>query len=152
MHTPRKVPGFSLTEVVLALGITSFCLVALMGLFAVGIRTEKESADILQVSHLSQKLLAMRRNTPDSNLGAKFPIPALQPGSSIAKTVVNLDQNGLIAPSPAEARYALTYRVDAPAVGSRKNFSVYLNFHWPAQASPANAAGHYEVLASIPPR
>jgi len=123
-----------------------------MGLFAVGVRTEKESADILQVSHLSQKLLAMRRNSPDLNLGAKFPIPPLQTGVSIPKTVVNLDQNGSIAPSVGEARYALTYRVDAPAAGSRGNFSLYLNFHWPAQASPANAVGHYEVLASIPLR
>lgn len=40
MHTSRRVRAFSLVEVVMAIGILSFCLVALIGLVPVGLKQE----------------------------------------------------------------------------------------------------------------
>ncbi len=141
-----------MVEVVLALGITAFCIVALMGLFSVGLQTEKESKEEFQVAHIAQAILASRRGAPTANLGTTypFPLPALQQGNSVSKTTVKLNQDGAVATSDNDSRYAMTYRIDAPPAGSRKSFVIHLNFHWPAQASASAAKGHYEILTSMP--
>jgi uncharacterized protein (TIGR02598 family) len=148
----KSVPprAFSLIEVVLALGVTTFCIVALMGLFALGMKTEKESAEELQAAHIAQGILAARRGAPGADLGGNFPLPALQAGSSVPKTTVKLRRDGSPAADTAESRYALTYRIDAPTSGSRGNFVVHLNLHWPAQAAAAEAQGHLEFLTILP--
>lgn len=53
--------GFSLIEVVLALGIFSFCLVVLIGLIPVGLTTEKDGSDELNAIHLAQRLFDQQR-------------------------------------------------------------------------------------------
>lgn len=142
--------AFSLVEVVLALGITTFCLISLMGLFALGLQTEKVSSDVLKISHLAQGILTERRIAPSADLGEDFPIPALLGGTSAARTTVKLNHDGRIASGGEESICALSYRIDAPPAGSRKGFTVYLDFYWPAHASPSTAEGHCEMLVSFP--
>src|SRR5262245_29728356 len=121
--------GFSLVEVVLALGLTTFCLVGLIGLFSVGIKTEHSSSDKLSATHILQGLIATRRATPDSTTNPDFPLPAIQPGMVSSSTLM-LDANGSVAGSDSEARYRLRYSIDAPAAGDPRPARLHLYLTW----------------------
>lgn len=54
--------GFSLVEVVLALGIVSFALVALLGLFSVGLGASKRSGEDTEVANMSAQIVSTLRN------------------------------------------------------------------------------------------
>lgn len=58
--------GFSLVEVVLALGLVSFCLVALLGLFSVGIKTSKQAAEETNLAAMSSQIITELRATTSS--------------------------------------------------------------------------------------
>lgn len=58
--SPFRLPAgqaFSLVEIVLALGIVSFCLVALMGLFSVGLNASKQAADDTTIASMTAQIL-----------------------------------------------------------------------------------------------
>jgi uncharacterized protein (TIGR02598 family) len=59
-----RITGFSLVEVVMALGILAFAITALLGAFAVGMNTDRESIEELEATHILQSLLAERRANP----------------------------------------------------------------------------------------
>jgi type II secretory pathway pseudopilin PulG len=144
----RCVSGaFTLVEVVLALGIASFCLVALIGLFSVGIRTERESSERLDAAHIAQSLIAARRASA-SAAPMGFPLPALVAGQGAEGTVL-LDENGDETPAGRRARFKLSYRIDAPAAGEVAPFTLYLKISWPAQAPAGQQAGSIEHTAYL---
>lgn len=147
--------GFSLIEVVLALGVTAFCIVALLGLFSIGINTGKESTEELHAAHLAQTLLATRKNAPDGFLGTDFPLPPLQRGAepNVRTESLYLDSDGKkTTVSGKPPRYGFYYRIDNPGPGSHAPLKVYISLFWPPADTPAKASGHYEVLtyASLP--
>jgi prepilin-type N-terminal cleavage/methylation domain-containing protein len=88
--------GFSLIEVVLAVGIIAFCLVALVGLLAVCINTSKESMASTSNTMLFQKVVNQLRanasNDPRSGQSAGaapsdiFPLPPLGVANGEAET------------------------------------------------------------------
>ena len=137
-------------EIVLALGIMSFCVVALLALFSIGINSGRDSQEELTASHLVQGIIGSRRSAPAADLGSEFPLPALVAGGSKGNTVVLLGPDGRIAASSSEARYALKYRIEAPAAGETKPFNVYLCAYWPAQGALASASGRYELAVTFP--
>ncbi len=53
--------GFSLVEIVMALGLVSFCLVALLGLFSLGIKTSKQSAEETNLAAMSSEIITELR-------------------------------------------------------------------------------------------
>src|SRR5687768_15545357 len=122
-----KHSAFSLVEIVMALGVSSFCLVALLGLFSVGIKIEQGGTAELGAAHVLQSLITTRRTGPAVDLrGNKFPLPPLVAGADIPETTVALDAMGNLLSSAADpnARYALHYSVDAPASGEFAPFRV----------------------------
>lgn len=44
-HVTRSTQAFSLVEVVLAIGLIAFCLIALVSLFGVGLKNSRQSSD-----------------------------------------------------------------------------------------------------------
>jgi len=66
--------GFSLIEIVLALGIISFALVGILGIFPLALTSARESAAETRISFIAQSLLADIRATdkviPASSAGA----------------------------------------------------------------------------------
>ena len=82
--------GFSLIEVTIALGLVTFVLVALLGLFGVGMKASKQSRDatslaqvIAQASLLSQYEEDIDPNNPDAGKRTE----TLKPGDNKSITV-----------------------------------------------------------------
>ena len=72
---PRQ-RGFSLIEVVMALGIIGFSLVALIGLLPVGLNTQKKSSEEARaVQVLAQTVQLLKSVTVTSGSTVTFPSP-----------------------------------------------------------------------------
>jgi type II secretory pathway pseudopilin PulG len=141
------VRAFSLIEVVLALAVMTFALVAVVGLFSVGLRTNKESSDQLQATDIASLLIASRRAQPTGVL-TNFALPPLNVALTSNSVPVNLALDGTIAPTAAAAPFKLNYIVgtsDNPKVAN-----VYLLLWWPGSAAkpPTNSPGGYYQLAT----
>ena len=62
--------GFSLVEVVMALGIVAFALVSMLGLFSVGIGASKHSGEDTEVASMSAQVMSRLRNITNSAVPA----------------------------------------------------------------------------------
>lgn len=80
-----KKAAFTLVEVVVALGIFSFALVAIVGLFVVGLNTNKESSDQIQEANFASLLISSRRALPTSVI-TNFALPPLNVAYSATGT------------------------------------------------------------------
>jgi type II secretory pathway pseudopilin PulG len=144
--------AFSLVEVVLALGICAFVLVALIGLFSTGLRTGRESEEQVQAANLASQILATRLAAPttSSNLN-NFAIPLTALTNSYGDVyassggLVGLD--GRTNSTPA---YRIICRAGTNAQTGPRLAQVYVMLSWPYQASISNAAGRYEALTYVP--
>ncbi len=69
MKLPRKKhSGFTLVEVVLAVGVIAFAFVTTMGLLPVGLNVSREAVDTTVVSHIYQNLSSQAQQTDFSRL------------------------------------------------------------------------------------
>lgn len=154
----RRRRGFTLTEVVLALGIAAFALATLLGSFVVGIKAGRDSIEEVEAAHIATKLLSMRRAFPlKENFklggGALFPLPELdrQTGADGVYKEVLLDRDGESTEDQAQASYRLNYQI-LPSPDVQKNFAptvVHLILSWPAPLPLENARGKYEITTMI---
>jgi prepilin-type N-terminal cleavage/methylation domain-containing protein len=93
--------GFSIIEVVVAIGIISISFVVLMSLFAFNMRMEIQSRDKVVASYLAQEAIEVIRQTRDNNWD----------------TSPNLWDQGITADDPGvgaigSTRYAIVYKTD----------------------------------------
>jgi uncharacterized protein (TIGR02598 family) len=98
LKKPRRLPAFrrtagvaafSLVEVVVALGIFTFALVAIIGLFVTGLNTNKESSDQIQAANFASLLISTRRAVPTDPTATtltNFALPPLNVTYSAAGT------------------------------------------------------------------
>ncbi|MDD5350116.1 MAG: type II secretion system protein [Chthoniobacteraceae bacterium] len=157
---PSRCPGphaawsaFTLVEVVVALGIFSFALVAIVGLFFVGINTNKESSDQIQAANLASLLISTRRALPASPI-ADFALPPLTAATSGSGTYVmgvaadGMVSGGTVARTPS---YNLFYKVSTNTVNGAHLAQVYLMLWWPpVSATPTNnPANRYELTTQV---
>ncbi|XHR31081.1 MAG: Verru_Chthon cassette protein B [Chthoniobacteraceae bacterium] len=113
--------AFSLVEVVLALGIISVSLLAVMGLMPVGLKTMREAMDATVESQILQKINAEASLTPFSQLAANF-----------AGKTFYYDESGLFlsnspATAPSATRYWVTTDVTNPIYPGSSNAAVSNN-------------------------
>ncbi len=66
----KSARGFSLAEVVIALGITSFALVAMLGVIPVGLQSIKDSVQVTSQAAITETLVANAQRTPWDKLDA----------------------------------------------------------------------------------
>ena len=147
----RSRAAFSLVEIVLAVGIFAFAGVALIGLFSIGLNTNRDSAANLQAATLAEFMLNTRRATPTAAL-TSFPLPRLDLAAKNDAAIL-LNANGQETAVAADARFGLYYNITPPDVsasGIARASHVHLYIYWPAAATPESAAGRYEVATSIP--
>jgi type II secretory pathway pseudopilin PulG len=165
MNTPRAkrhgTIAFSLVEVVLALGICSFVLIAVLGLFTTGLKSNRESEQEIQAADLASMLISMRMASPTNDIPKlpNFAIPtsamtnlygnAYNGGSSLTN-YIGLD--GQIT-TAANAAYSISCRAGTNFQTGTGLSQIYLKLSWPAQLNPTNAnAGRYEIIAHVPIR
>ncbi len=143
-----KSSAFSLVEVVLALGVFAFVAVALIALFSVGLRTNRESVDELEATNLAQSLFETRRAAPTADLPG-FPLPSLAAAAAVApESPLYLTGDGQLTSTQSEARFGFIYRISPPAQSSPQS-SAYVCLFWPPTSGVTNAQGMCEMVSSF---
>jgi uncharacterized protein (TIGR02598 family) len=133
--------GFSLVEVVLALGIMSFCLMALMALLPLGLNTIKNASEETAGINIVSNVVADLRSTPAaSQTSPTYQIALPAPtATGNQPQVLYLDQAGgvLASGSSPDARYKVTITLSTPSLQNTITGNARLS--WPARAvkSPA---------------
>ena len=147
--SPRRRPGapaFSLIEVVLALGVCTFGIVALVGLFSTGVQASKESQEEIQAANLASYLVAVRTASPTNGL-PNFGLPPLAAAAS-ATNYIGVD--GLVT-NAAAAAYRLVCRAGTNTATGSSLSQVYLLLSWPPAADPnGTASKKYDLVTYIP--
>jgi uncharacterized protein (TIGR02598 family) len=141
--------AFTLVEVVMALGIFSFAVVAIGGLFFVGIDTNKASSDQIQAANLASLLISTRRAITTGTV-SNFALPPLNVSTS--GTAMGVANDGTLASSSAETpAYNLAYTTGTTAATGPHLAQVHLMLWWPpAAATPAaNSANRYELTTQV---
>ncbi len=117
-HCPSRrvglTGGFSLVEVTMAIGLMSYCLVAMLGLASVGLQQERQSTDQLLALEVLSAVAADFRSIPTGQTHSTaygIQLPAI--GASATEGSIGLDENFQIA--AMDQRFKVTYAVEAPA-------------------------------------
>lgn len=148
------VAGFSLIEVVLALGLASFVLVSILGLFGSGLKGVGESEARIEAANAAAGILGQRLAIPVGTL-PDSPLPALilsnLPGASTnaLEGRVQVDSTGALVPEGG--RFGLTYRIwrDVSLSTNSRQVKVHLLLTWPAGASAGDTGNQYDLLSSV---
>ena len=143
--------SFSLIEVVMALGIVSFALVAIISLFFVGFTTNKQSSDQIQAANLASLLVATRRAVP-TNAIANFALPPLNRTYSTNGTyLTNGAGVSLDGTTSGTRSFNLYYQAGTNAATGPRVAQVYLLLWSPPSAPvPTNGPGaRYELSTQV---
>ncbi len=143
--------AFTLVEVVIALGIFTFALVAIVGLLFVGIDTNKESSDQIQAANFASLLISTRRALPTSAI-TNFAIPPLNVAYSTNGTYLTNQAGVALDGTMAGTRtYNLFYQAGTNSVTGAHLAQVHLLLWWPtASALPMNNPGNrYELTTMV---
>ena len=164
MSKRESLDGFSLVEVAVSLGIVTFAVFALIGLFIVGLQGGSDSKQRFQAATIAESLCSTLRAaptadftlTPGSLLQPNFPLPSLKTTNNNFSAPVALTWDGQKAPSltDASARFGLLYSIIAPTTYTPSInpgvTTVYLYIYWPAPASPsASSTSHFELTTNF---
>jgi uncharacterized protein (TIGR02598 family) len=170
---PGGRAGFTLVEVVLALGVTTFCLLTMVGLLAVGISTNKTTVQQSIAANIAGAVMADLRATPLNNESYStteilysprfgFELPAATSGTGIEASgaqTIYVDVNGMpltgVNANLSSTSSAGTFRVTVvgPARPSgtvqRLASPVYILVTWPGQADPTATAWPIHYTGSL---
>jgi len=137
--------------VVVALGVFSFALVAIVGLFVGGINTNRESSDQIQAANVASLLISTRRAVP-TNVIANFALPPLNVGYTDAGTYLNNNQGVAVDGTTTGTRaYSLFYQIGTNTTTGAHLAQVHLMLWWPpASPLPTNNPGNrYELTTQV---
>jgi len=143
--------GFTLVEVVLALGIFTFAIVAIAGLFVVGISTNKESSDQIQAANIGSLLISTRRALPTNTI-ANFALPPLNvPYSTTGTYLTNTTGVALDGTTNSTPAYNLYYQAGTTTATGPHLAQVHMLFWWPTTAPipTNNPSSRYELTTQV---
>ncbi len=153
--------AFSLVEVVVAIGVFSFCLLTLIALVPVGLTDNRTSHDRMIAADLCTSLESDMRST--ASTGTASPINNIKfPTASATETVsaTNILYDTYVASSPvatfsgtksAVSQYCFTIILTSAATNTYPRSPVIANIQatWPAGANPSAAAGTVNSSVAI---
>jgi uncharacterized protein (TIGR02598 family) len=147
--------AFSLVEVTLALGIASFCLIAVFGLMPVGIQTNRNATSQTAATNVMAAVFADLRATPRASTTSSQLSIRFGTGKTLyfdSQGQASCDVAGLLKPNcssswaaPLQTRYRVN--ISFPQTGVLTYADVKVT--WPAAATPANASGSVETFAAF---
>jgi Tfp pilus assembly protein PilV len=153
---PASIPieesaGFSLVEVVMAVGIVAFCLLAIVGLAGVGMKVSRDSAEEMKATMLGSQLLQVRREFPTNtdNAAGTLPFGSIRvadpsSGSGFSTNFITADGTQCAA---TNAAYRVLYRI-SPNTAARSS-TVALRLEWPVQSPSSSGASATEFVTEI---
>lgn len=132
--------GFSLVEIVMAIGIISFALLAIISLFSVGLQGSRESSEDTYLALMTQYVNAWSRSQAFANLAAASNNASANPAPAFffnAAGEVTRDTGGTPVPvAAADSHYACTVTWQTSSV-STNLISLQYRFEWPWSAPAA---------------
>lgn len=136
----RLKNAFSLVEVVIALGLFSFCIVAITGLLSVGLGSTRsvvnESGAVNIASSVFGAWEAQQSGSATLNVPGLFTnLPGL---STTTSNNFYFDQSGVQVPGAGQGAFQMAYITTASGAAPAINTTVDLVFTWPVGA-PATA-------------
>jgi uncharacterized protein (TIGR02598 family) len=136
-----------LVEVIIAMGIAAFCLIAMLGLIPMGLKQVKISSEQTAATAILAAVASDIRNTPSGTAkslvyGIALPTTA---GASVSTVNLYLNEDGKPNTSPTSARYALKASLVTSNNASGMT-SGNLVIWWPAAAALRNAQGSIETV------
>jgi uncharacterized protein (TIGR02598 family) len=171
--------GFSLIEVVTALGIVAICVLTLMGLLAVGINSNKTTVNQSIAVNIAGAVAADLRATPlitqsystsetrySPRFGFRLPANTSSNPNGIQSVYVSDEGTPLTAVNASLPAGTASYRVTVegpsqPSVSNQRTASpVFILVTWPGQADPnpsqsgtptwpSNYAGSFQVVTYL---
>ncbi len=129
--------GFSLIEVMIALGVVVFALVALCGLLSSGLKVARQAKTELFAAQVASSLLAERRAAPLATMPATHPLPPLTNSPAGLQTAL-LDRSGRVASSGSQAYYSLFYEIVPSNEGIARVFVALVH--------PPQSSGNYQAI------
>jgi type II secretory pathway pseudopilin PulG len=157
----RSTAAFSLVEITLALGVAAFSLLAVLGLFAAGFKTQQASIQQTTASQILSQVasslraavryppgLAAQLQDPDKTLHGHW----LNAGTpdTLYYTNEGIQTGGISPGSPPEnAVFRLTLTYIAPPTDTTSLSHIIVT--WPAQVDPATGtpAGSVETFIAV---
>jgi len=144
MKTPpsRDNEGFSLVEIVIAIGIMSFAVLSLVGLASIGMQRSGDSRKLQEAASVANRILQMRRSAPEAAAPGTlfdpttFPLPPLT--TSMTQTNFLTASGALTASATSpDAIYGLAIIINAPLADKRSIITskVSLEIFWPPTGS-----------------
>lgn len=131
------VRAFSLIEVALALGVASFCLLAVFSLLPIGLQTNKVAVEQTGAIGILSSVRGDLRATPrGTTTSSQYQIPI---GTATTRYLAD-DGTWATALQP-QSRYLLTVTFPTNSTGGRGATFVTITLSWPAAASLSNASG-----------
>lgn len=155
--------AFSLVEVVLALGVTTFCIIVLFGLLSVGLRSNQTTIEQVAASSVLSAAVSDLYATPatlppgaaTNSVQFNISIPATPVTSATPVTTLYFIANSLTTnASSAQAAYRLTITPIIPTAPGTTSPAKVANFFdlkvtWPASASVTSAVGSVETFVAL---
>jgi uncharacterized protein (TIGR02598 family) len=151
MKRHTEIGAFSLVELVVALGIMAFGLVALIGLFSVGLKVGRDSFNQVQATSLASKIIAVRAASLTTDPSGSLPITLAELTGSyaaIAYTSPYVDLNGNLVAS-GSAAYRITCSSGTNSLTGSDKAQIYLMLSRPPYVTPDRAEGKYEITTFI---
>ena len=155
MKTLIRNAGFSLVEVTIALGVASFCLVAVFGLLPLALSSNQTAIEQTTADGILSSVISDLRATPptvpvggaaDSRQFA-INIPAAGGGGMAAQTIYFNGEQQLVAQGDARYRLTITFLPTPVGGGVRAASCAILQISWPAGVDPS--AGKAKPAGSV---
>lgn len=150
-----RARAFSLVEIVLALGLISFVLIATFGLMAAGLSASRDSEKKLAAANFCASVISSWRINPTLPPTPLPSLPALKqtgagPGDPpVISSSLFLDAHMQVTAGPAEAHYRLHYEIQPRKPGSLEPANIYLKMTWPPQAKLKNQVAVYQLVTAV---
>jgi uncharacterized protein (TIGR02598 family) len=144
MRAPSaKSRGFSLAEVVMALGLFAFCVVAIVGLLGVGLGATRSVANECAAVNIAESIYGgwQAQQDPTKPLTVTNLFTNLPPLAGTSSRDLYFDGSGVQVAGSAEGAFEVRYAVSSGVAIPNQPLAstLQLDFRWPPGA-PTNAA------------
>jgi uncharacterized protein (TIGR02598 family) len=136
----KKSRGFSLVEIVIALGLFAFCVVAITGLFSVGLGATRSVANDAVASSITESIYSAWQMQRDAAAPLRL-VPMFEedlPALTGGELEIYLNDSGRQVSDALEAALLLRYR---PQPAGPQTYRLELRYQWPATAATNAATG-----------
>jgi type II secretory pathway pseudopilin PulG len=144
-------PGFTIMEVVIALGIVSVGLVAIVGVLPVGIEIANETSERFGatgwVEAAFEDVRSVPAGSPEGTLSPRYEIPLPEPGQTTMWTGYFSD--GGRETEPENAVWTVEITLSRPAIGQPGPWHIHGRARWPAIATGGFERGRVHLTTAF---